>query len=464
MGQNSDIHNIFESYSNKVLFKEQTVLNDAEFQALDARFQGMPAGVEKEKAKELLAAKKPSAAAAAAEAASAKAVTPEAADAAYTNTQEAKAVAPEAAAPAASAISLANPNGNQLSLSGDSNQTSTAAAPQNPAPKQTSTTDYDKIAKQYGLNADLNKNFGGNVNLQGANPYDTNKADFSSIDTNGGTNPIDKNPLKLNPDANIQPSQSTQPQKAKSGKTSGGGGSIVDYLAGKNEAFDKTSRGKLAAQYGIQNYTGTAQQNTDLLNQLRANEKMPQGTNATGEKQYAAGTVPKALANEPQQQPQQQQGMGGIIGAGSKLVGGAGNLAKKALIGDQPLGGIVGGVSKLAGGAGNLLKKALVGGGQQQPAAQQAAPVQQTASTKKQTTPTKQAAPVQKTAANYKKTPGDVSTFFKDQADEEIQENKNIAKFVKCLSEKNYSQAHEYLKKVVNSKVEKNLYRAINKI
>ena len=36
MGQNSDIHNIFESYSNKVLFKEQTVLNDAEHRALDA--------------------------------------------------------------------------------------------------------------------------------------------------------------------------------------------------------------------------------------------------------------------------------------------------------------------------------------------------------------------------------------------------------------------------------------------
>jgi hypothetical protein len=247
-------------------------------------------------------------------------------------------------------------------------------------------------------------------------------------------------------------------------------------LAGKNQAFDKTSRGKLAAQYGIENYTGTAEQNTQLLKKLQSGEKPSTTTPTPQETQPSAGT----------QQPQQQQGMGGIIGGASKLAGGAGNLAKKALIGDQPLGGIVGGVSKLAGGAGNLFKKALIGGGQQQPAEQQAAPVQQqaapvqqqaTATTQpaaattqpaapvQQTASTKkQAAPVQKTASNYKKTPGDASAFFKDQADEEIQENKNIAKFVKCLSEKNYSQAHEYLKKVVNSKVEKNLYRAINKI
>ena len=278
--------------------------------------------------------------------------------------------------------------------------------------------------------------------------------------------------------------QDAKPADSKGGKTSGSsGGSIVDYLAGKNQKFDKASRAELAAQYGIQNYTGTAQQNADLLNKLKANEKMPQGTNATGEQQYAAGTVPKATANDSQQQPQQQQqqGMGGIIGGASKLAGGAGNLAKKALVGDQPLGGIVGGVSKLAGGAGNLVKKALIGGGGQQQAApvqqqqatattqqtapvQQAAPVQQTASTKKQVAPTKQTAPSQQTASNYKKTPGDASEFFKDQSDEEIKENKNIAKFVKCLSEKNYSQAHEYLKKIVNSKVEKNLYRVINKL
>ena len=329
-------------------------------------------------------------------------------------------------------------------------------------------------------------NSGGAVTAQ--MPTDPQGSSASNIDVKipadlggGGTAPnSEKTPLEVgggisigNPDAAQEAPAKTTGAGSNKKQSSSNNGSIVDYLAGKNQAFDKASRAKLAADNGIENYTGTAQQNTDLLNKLRANEKMPQGTNATGEKQYAAGTVPKALANEPQQQqPQQQQGMGGIVGGASKLAGGAGNLAKKALIGDQPLGGIVGGVSKLAGGAGNLLKKALVGGGQQQPAAQQAAPVQQqaTATTQpaapvQQTVSTKkQTAPVQKTASNYKKTPGDASAFFKDQADEEIQENKNIAKFVKCLSEKNYSQAHEHLKKVVNSKVEKNLYRAINKI
>ena len=54
MGQNSDIHNIFESYSNKVLVKEQTVLTDADWQLTDAdwqnanaRFQRMPEGTAK---------------------------------------------------------------------------------------------------------------------------------------------------------------------------------------------------------------------------------------------------------------------------------------------------------------------------------------------------------------------------------------------------------------------------------
>ena len=293
----------------------------------------------------------------------------------------------------------------------------------------------------------------------------------------GGTAPNSgKTPLQVgggisigNPEA-AQETETPTKAAAGSGKkqSSSNNGSIVDYLAGKNQAFDKGSRGKLAAQYGIQNYTGTAEQNTQLLKKLQSGEK------PTSEQQPSTATQPSAGT---QQQPQ-QQGMGGIIGGASKLAGGAGNLAKKALIGDQPLGGIVGGVSKLAGGAGNLVKKALIGGGGQQQAApvqqatapvqqqatsttKQAAPVQQTASTKKQT------APVQQTASNnkgYVEKPGGVDEYFKDQSDEEIKENKNIAKFVKCLSEKNYSQAHEYLKKIVNSKVEKNLYRVINKL
>lgn len=47
------------------------------------------------------------------------------------------------------------------------------------------------------------------------------------------------------------------------------GPSIVDYLSSIGKPNDMTSRKALAAQYGIQNYVGTADQNTQLLNILR---------------------------------------------------------------------------------------------------------------------------------------------------------------------------------------------------
>ncbi len=70
------------------------------------------------------------------------------------------------------------------------------------------------------------------------------------------------------------PQQATQASSTPAKTTSSG--SIVDYLAGSGQASDFASRSKMAAQYGIQNYKGTAEQNTQLLNKLKANEKMPQ--------------------------------------------------------------------------------------------------------------------------------------------------------------------------------------------
>ena len=68
------------------------------------------------------------------------------------------------------------------------------------------------------------------------------------------------------------PIQQTK-QQAPSGKKSTSGGSIVDYLASKGQAIDKASRAKLAAQYGIENYTGTAEQNTKLLSMLKSGQQ-----------------------------------------------------------------------------------------------------------------------------------------------------------------------------------------------
>ncbi len=147
-------------------------------------------------------------------------------------------------------------------------------------------------------------------------------------------------------------------------------GSVVDYLAGSGQESDFASRAKLAAQYGIQNYKGTAEQNTQLLNKLKSGE----APSAQGPEQQKTADV------EPQPQS------GGI----SKAIGGAGNVVKKGLIGsDQPLGGAlgavskglgsvgnvpknignaakgaVGGASKAIGGAGNLVKKGLIGSDQ----------------------------------------------------------------------------------------------------
>jgi ribosomal protein S16 len=47
------------------------------------------------------------------------------------------------------------------------------------------------------------------------------------------------------------------------------GPSIVDYLSSTGQASDYASRAQLAAAKGISNYTGTAEQNTQLLNTLR---------------------------------------------------------------------------------------------------------------------------------------------------------------------------------------------------
>ena len=57
------------------------------------------------------------------------------------------------------------------------------------------------------------------------------------------------------------------------------GSSIVDYLNLAGQPSDFSSRAKLAQQYGIPNYTGTAAQNTQLLNLLRSGST-PSGTSA----------------------------------------------------------------------------------------------------------------------------------------------------------------------------------------
>lgn len=192
--------------------------------------------------------------------------------------------------------------------------------------------------------------------------------------------------------------QATQPKAQSSG-----GGSVVDYLAGSGQASDFGSRSKLAAQYGIQGYKGTAEQNTQLLSKLKSGEKPAA---------QQAATQPAA----------KQQGMGSAVGAVSKGIGSVGNVAKRAAVGNQPLGGALGAMSKVIGSVGNVAKRALVG------------------DNKPKETEKKEES--EETFVQFEKT--------------------NIAKFLKCLSEKDYSKANKYLKAIVENKVKKNIMRGIN--
>lgn len=66
-------------------------------------------------------------------------------------------------------------------------------------------------------------------------------------------------------------------------------GSIVDYLKSTGKDSSYSSRKNLAQEYGIDNYAGTAQQNTQLLNILREGRPGTQAQSGTGT--AAAGTV-----------------------------------------------------------------------------------------------------------------------------------------------------------------------------
>jgi len=60
------------------------------------------------------------------------------------------------------------------------------------------------------------------------------------------------------------------------------GSSIVDYLKSIGQASDYSSRAALAKQYGISNYTGSAEQNTQLLNTLRSQSSSQSSSTSSG--------------------------------------------------------------------------------------------------------------------------------------------------------------------------------------
>lgn len=87
-------------------------------------------------------------------------------------------------------------------------------------------------------------------------------ANYLGVSVSGGVKPNTSTPTK----------KPTQPKKQAST-----GGSIVDYLNSKKINSSFANRKKLAREYlGISNYSGTAKQNTDLLNAMRSGKKPAQ--------------------------------------------------------------------------------------------------------------------------------------------------------------------------------------------
>lgn len=86
------------------------------------------------------------------------------------------------------------------------------------------------------------------------------------------------------------------------------GNSIVDYLKSEGRDSSYSARKKLAAQYGISNYSGTAAQNTQLLKKLRSGAgtsssagSSTKSTTPVQTKSYATAYKPSATVNQKKQ-------------------------------------------------------------------------------------------------------------------------------------------------------------------
>jgi len=120
-----------------------------------------------------------------------------------------------------------------------------------------------RLAQQYGIS-----------NYTGSAQQNTQLLGILSNQTN--TKPVATNttptPTQPAPAPVVTPKPAVTPAPAPStGKLGASytGTSVVDFLTKAGQASDFTSRSKLAQTYGIQNYTGTAEQNTKLLTTLK---------------------------------------------------------------------------------------------------------------------------------------------------------------------------------------------------
>lgn len=121
------------------------------------------------------------------------------------------------------------------------------------------------------------------INTSGGSPFSTNS-------TSSAANKSTANGLM----SSLIPKASASTGSSGSSYT---GGSIVDYLSSVGKASDFNSRSQLASQYGISGYSGTADQNTQLLNKLRGGS----GSSATT---YSTPAAASPVADSSQQYTQ----------------------------------------------------------------------------------------------------------------------------------------------------------------
>jgi LysM repeat protein len=135
-------------------------------------------------------------------------------------------------------------------------------------PKTTKTTAYTPPAGYEAIaHPSLIPNYqGGNTISNNGTLYGIPKTPTSyNIGTSATSNAVASSPSTAPKVTSVAPTIGTSTPAS----SSYAGASIVDYLKSVNKDSSYTSRSGLASQYGISGYTGTAQQNTDLLKKLR---------------------------------------------------------------------------------------------------------------------------------------------------------------------------------------------------
>lgn len=220
------------------------------------------------------------------------------------------------------------------------------------------------------------------------------------------------------------------------------GPSIVDFLAKSGQKSDMASRQALAQRMGIQNYKGTAEQNTQMLNALK---KQAQDFAKTPQ---VATPAQVAQAQQPATtSPEKPLQVGNVsIGKPSGTV--STPSSQPSIPTQQPVN--VGGIT-----IGNPT------GSQNEPTK-----TSQVVSTQKPAKP--EAAEEEAKEENCEDCKNNCEKCKKNKSKAlnkiTVQEKVNISKFLKHLSEKNYSSAHKYLKAIVDDKVNAKIAQRIAKI